>query len=443
MKRDIHEALKAWKIDPKRKPLIIRGARQVGKTWLVENFGRTEFKTFFGINFELQPAFKSCFENLDPDKIITSIELTANISLAGDDTLLFLDEVQECPAAIKALRYFFELKPGLCVIAAGSLLEFVEQSDSISIPVGRVLNYHLTPLSFGEFLTSCREDRLREFLANLSIKDSIPESIDGKGTALLRTYLYTGGMPAAVSDWIERKSLFAIDALHSSLLQNYRQDFGKYGRRMNSDMLEKAYAKIPGLVGAPIAYSLIDRNANSREVKRAIALLEKARIVSLIRATSGAGLPLVTYADDKKIKPLFLDVGLLQNAMGISSETFSATDLLAVYRGAVTEQFIGQQLLSLKKPFEDSDLYYWSRNVTGSEAEVDYLYQSGEKIIPIEVKSGATGSLKSLRMFLKEHNASVGVRFSMHPLSYHDKVLSIPLYAVESLPKLVDEVMGR
>lgn len=136
------------------------------------------------------------------------------------------------------------------------------------MPVGRVLNYHLTPLSFGEFLTSCREDRLREFFANLSIKDSIPESIDVNCTALLRTYLYTGGMPAAVSDWIERKSLIAIDALHRSLLQNYRQDFGKYGRRTNSDMLEKAYAKIPGLAGAPFAYSLIDRNANSREVKR-------------------------------------------------------------------------------------------------------------------------------------------------------------------------------
>jgi hypothetical protein len=439
MKRDLFDALRIWKIDPKRKPLIIRGARQVGKTWLVEHFGKTECKTFFGINFELEPNFKSCFETPDPDEILTRIELTANTTLSGDDTLLFLDEVQECPAAIKALRYFFEMKPGLCVIAAGSLLEFMQQSDTISIPVGRVLNYYLAPLSFGEFLSACREDRLREFIRNLSIGDTVPESIGAKCATLLRTYLYTGGMPAAISDWIDRKAFTATDALHRSLLQNYRQDFGKYGRRTNSEMLEKTFLKIPGLVGSALTYTSIDRYSNTRDVKRAIELLEKARILARIRATSGAGLPMYTYADEKKIKILFLDVGLLQNAMGISSETFLASDLLAVYRGAVTEQFIGQQLLSMRKPFEDPDLFYWSRNAPGSEAEVDYLYQYGEKIIPIEVKSGATGTLRSLRIFLKENNTPFGVRFSMHPLSFHDRVLSIPLFAVEALPRLVSQ----
>jgi uncharacterized protein len=192
-------------------------------------------------------------------------------------------------------------------------------------------------------------------------------------------------------------------------------------------------------VGAPLIYSSIDRNSNTRDVKRAVELLEKARILTRIRATSGAGLPMETYTNEKKIKLLFLDVGLLQNAMGISSETFLAKDLLAVYRGAVTEQFIGQQLISLKKPFEDPDLFYWSRNIPGSEAEIDYLYQYGEKIIPIEVKSGAAGTLKSLRIFLRENNAPLGVRFSMHPLSFHDHVLSIPLFAVEAFPRLVRE----
>lgn len=439
MKRDLLNTLKSWKVDPKRKPLIIRGARQVGKTWLVEHFGRTEFKTFFGINFELQPNFRSCFETLDPHEILTRIELTANTTLSGDNTLLFLDEAQECPAAIKALRYFFEMKPDLCVIAAGSLLEFMKQSDAISIPVGRVMNYHLHPLSFGEFLAACGEDRLREFLGNLSIGDTIAESIETKCATLLRAYLYTGGMPAAVSDWIDRRAFTGIDALHRSLLQNYRQDFGKYGRRTNSEMLEKAFMKIPGLVGAALVYSSIDRHSNARDVKRAIELLEKAGMLVRIRATSGAGLPLVTYADDKKIKPLFLDVGLLQNAMGISNETYLAPDLLAVYRGAVTEQFIGQQLLSARKPFEDPDLFYWARNVLGSEAEVDYLYQYGEKIIPIEVKSGATGKLKSLRIFLQENGAPFGARFSMHPLSFHDRVLSIPMFAVEAMPRLIQQ----
>lgn len=439
MKRDLYDALKAWKIDPKRKPLIIRGARQVGKTWLVEYFGKMEFKTFFVINFELQPNFKTCFETLDPDEILTRIELTANIRLSGEETLLFLDEVQECPAAIKALRYFFEMKPGLCVIAAGSLLEFMQQSDDISVPVGRILNYHLAPLSFGEFLSASGEDRLRDYLRNISIGDTIAESIEVKCMKLLRTYLYTGGMPAAVSDWIDRKSFAVTEVLHRSLLQNYRQDFGKYGRRTNSEILEKTFMKIPGLVGAQITYTAIDRDSNAREVKRAISLLEKARILVRIRATSGVGLPLHTNANGKKVKILFLDVGLLQNAMGLSGETFLAPDLLAVYRGAVMEQFIGQQLLSMRKPFEDPELFYWSRNTYGSEAEVDYLYQHGGQIIPIEVKSGATGTLRSLRLFLKENGASLGVRFSMHSLSFHENVLSIPLFAVEAMPRLVSQ----
>jgi hypothetical protein len=247
-------------------------------------------------------------------------------------------------------------------------------------------------------------------------------------------------MPAAVAEWIERKTLSTIDILHRSLLQTYRQDFGKYGTKTNSDLLEKTFLKMPGLVGSPFTYAAIDKNAQTRGVKRAVEHLEKARIYTKIRATSGAGLPFFTYVNDKKFKILFLDVGLLQNAMGLNSETYLASDLLAVYRGAVTEQFVGQQLLTQKKPFEDPDLFYWSRNVPGSDAEVDYLLQRGEQIIPLEVKSGKTGTLKSLHLFLKENQAPFGVRLSMHPLSFHDNVLSIPLYAIEALAGLVAEV---
>ena len=196
MKRDLLTYLETWKNDPARKPLIIRGARQVGKTWLVESFGRQAFPGYFSINFDLQPHFKSCFVNPDPDEIITKIELTANNSLAGPGAMLFLDEIQECPAALKALRYFYEKKPELPVIAAGSLLEFIEKSEEISIPVGRVTNYYLPPLSFGEFLTALGEDRLRHYLRTLAIGDSIVESVHEKCMGLLRKYLYTGGMPA-------------------------------------------------------------------------------------------------------------------------------------------------------------------------------------------------------------------------------------------------------
>lgn len=440
MKRDLFSYLEEWMNDPKKKPLLIRGARQVGKTWIVDYFGKQSFEHYYTINFELQPHFKSCFENLDPQEIITRIELTANTTLTKNNTLLFLDEIQECPAALKSLRYFYEKMPELGIIAAGSLLEFIDKSENISIPVGRVTNYYLPPLSFGEFLDACGEDRLRHYLSTVSIGDTISQSIDEKCTRLLRIYLYTGGMPAAVADWITKKGFSSTDTLHRSLLQNYRQDFGKYGRKTSSDLLEETFMKIPGFVGSTFTYSSIDNHAQTKDLKRAVELLEKARIHTRVRATSGAGLPFYTYANAKKFKILFLDVGLFQNAMGLSSQTYLAPDLLAVYRGAVAEQFVGQQLLAMKKPFEDPDLFYWQRNVPGSEAEVDYLFQWGEKIIPIEVKSGTSGTMKSMHLFLKENKASFGVRFSMLPLSFHQNILSIPLYAIESLPGLVAQI---
>jgi predicted AAA+ superfamily ATPase len=244
------------------------------------------------------------------------------------------------------------------------------------------------------------------------------------------------------ADWIDRRTFTGTNVLHRSLLQNYRQDFGKYGKKVNGEVLEKTFMKVPGFVGTTFTYSAVDRASNLRDVKRAIDLLEKARIITRIRATSGTGLPFLTYADEKKFKLLFLDVGLLQNAMGISSETYLAENLLAVYRGAITEQLVGQQLLALKKEYEDPDLFYWRRKVPGSDAEVDYLYQHGEKIIPIEVKSGTTGSLKSIRLFMEENRSPLGVRFSMYPLSFHDRILTIPLYAVEAMPGLIAQALA-
>jgi predicted AAA+ superfamily ATPase len=178
-------------------------------------------------------------------------------------------------------------------------------------------------------------------------------------------------------------------------------------------------------------------------VRRALELLEKARLIVRIRPVSGTGLPLAAHAGETKSKLLFLDAGLMQNAMGISEETYLAQDLLGVYRGAVTEQFVGQQLCALKKPFEDPELFYWKRKAPGSDAEVDYLYQHGETIIPVEVKSGTTGSLKSLRMFMAENHSPIGVRFSMYPLSFHDGILSIPLYAVEAMHGLIDHALSE
>jgi predicted AAA+ superfamily ATPase len=443
MIRDFLQELINWKAQTNRKPILLRGARQVGKTWLIEHFGKTSFSKTLTINFELQPQFKSCFDIPHPDEIIRQIELTANINLTNPDILLFFDEVQQCPKALVSLRYFYEIKPQMAIIAAGSLLEFIKESDNLSIPVGRILTYYLGPLSFGEFLSACGEFKLREYLKNLSIIDSVPESIHGKAISLLRSYLYTGGMPAAIKDWIESNTFNSTDLLHRSLLQTYRQDFGKYGRRVNTDLLETLFMKIPGTVGSRFKYSSIQKDIHSREIKKGLLLLIKARIVTKIESTSAKALPLNAHTDESKFKVLFLDVGLFQNSMGISSQTYLAPDLLAVYRGAVTEQYAGQQLLSLLKFYEDPQLFFWRRDVPGSEAEVDYIYQHGEIIFPVEVKSGTTGSLKSLNVFLSENAAPFGIRLSMQNISFYNKVLSIPLYAIESLPSLVTQALAK
>ncbi len=439
MKRKLYTSLVRWKDDPGRKPLIIRGARQVGKTWLVREFGEHNFESFFEINFELNPHFKSCFNDIDPDAIIQKIELTANVTLTPGKTLLFLDEIQECPAAIKSLRYFFENYPTLHVIAAGSLLEFLSESDTISIPVGRVQNFYLFPLSFPEFLYACNEIKLHDFLLNVSVNETIPEPVHLKCINLLKLYLYTGGMPEAVSSWLQTNKLQKIDEIYQALIQNYRQDFGKYGKKISPEILETVFNKAPGVIGTKLKYTNISRNFQSREIKKALFLLFKANILYKINATSGSGLPMLAHTSENKFKLLMLDVGLLQNLMGISKETYLSDNILAVYRGMIAEQFAGQQLLSLQKSFHEPSLFYWQREAKGSEAEVDYLYQCGEKILPLEVKAGSTGSLKSLRIFLDDKKAPFGIRLSLNPLSFTDSVLSVPLYAVDSLPGLVEK----
>ncbi|MDL1985435.1 MAG: ATP-binding protein [Deltaproteobacteria bacterium] len=442
MERDIYSWLKNWKNEKRRKPLIIRGARQVGKTWLVEYFGKKNFKQFIEINFEFQPHFKTCFSTLNPFEIVEKIELTSNVDINQGITLLFLDEIQECPQALKALRYFYEKMPELHVIAAGSLLEFVMDAEQISIPVGRIQNIYLPPLSFGEFLTACGEQKIRTYLKNITISKQVPESVHIKCISLLRNYLYLGGMPESIALWLELKKFSKTDEMQQNLLQNYRHDFGKYGRRVNFFLIEKIFNHAPGMVGSKFKYSHIDKQTNSRDIKKSLELLIKAHIIHRITATSGSGLPLHAHCNEKVFKILFLDVGLLQNSMGINKETYMSDNLLAVYKGSVAEQYVGQQLLALKKPFEEPSLFYWQRETRGSAAEVDYLWQKGEQILPVEVKSGKTGTLKSLRLFLSEKKVSFGIRFSLHPLSYTDSILSIPLYAIEAMPGLIDQVIS-
>ncbi|MBN1672310.1 MAG: ATP-binding protein [Kiritimatiellae bacterium] len=437
MKRDLMQNLCVWKDDADRKPLILRGARQVGKTWLVETFAQQRFENSFTINFELEPAYKSCFSDLNPERIIKTIELSGDVEITPGKTLLFLDEIQQCPEALKALRYFHEKKPELHVIGAGSLLEFALGDENLSMPVGRVQNFYLKPLSFGEYLTAVGEDRLRDFLRGINPREQVAESIVRKSVALIQDYFFIGGMPEAVEHWIRCRKIVKIQEIHQGILQNYRHDFMKYGKRVNIENLEKVFSKAPGLIGQKFKYSAIDRSLNSRDVKRALSLLCKAQVMARIHATAGSGLPLKTHANDALFKVLFLDLGLMQTDMGLSKEVYRSDNVLAVYAGGIAEQFVGQQLLCLQPHFEEPSLFYWCRDAKGSEAEVDYLWQAGPMIFPLEVKHGKRGTLKSLKLFLAENEAPFGVRISMHPPSFMENILSVPLYCIEALPRLL------
>lgn len=441
--RDIENALREWKTNPDRRPILLRGARQVGKSFVAQQFGRTHFSNLAEANFEFQPELKDAFNSLVPEQIIRSLSLLLNERIVPGETLLFLDEIQLCPQAITALRYFFEKMPALHVIAAGSLLEFVINSEDFNMPVGRIQYLFLGPLSFNEFLDAINESQSREFIEALHLDSTISNAVHEKLLRLLRQYLITGGMPAVVTEYLKGAGTTDYQRMQSTLLQTYRDDFGKYSNVVKHRYLQKVYETAPGMVGKRYKYVEIDREMSSRELKEALLLLSQAGVISKVTATSGKGLPLSLYADDHRFKIIFLDCGLTQRALGMNAKTFLSDDFISLNAGSIAEQFVGQELLVRGAPYLRENLHFWNREKRGSSAEIDFLVAVDSEIVGIEVKSGTTGRLKSLQSFMRENSSSVGVRFSQLPLSLYDKVLSIPLYAVSAMDRLVKEAWGK
>lgn len=441
MKRCIQNELLSWKDSKTRKPLILRGARQVGKTHAVREFAKAHFKQFIEINFELQPQFKALFTTLDAVEIVRNLSLNLGVTFTPGTTLLFLDEIQECPQAISALRYFYEKMPGLHVIGAGSLLEFVLAAADFKMPVGRVEYLYMQPLSFGEFLIAAGQQQLKDHLDTLTHKTSINATIHDKLLSLFKNYLLIGGMPESVAVHLGDPAGTEFQNTQLALLQTYRDDFGKYASRAKQPHLQKIFNTAPGKVGQPYKYSQIDRETPSRELKQALELITQAGVITKVMATSGHGLPFLKDANERKFKIIFLDVGLMQRACGLSGEIALAKDFLVINSGAVAEQFVGQELISCRNPRETPELFFWCREKKGGQAEVDYLAVLNTKVIPVEVKSGKAGTLKSLNVFIDEHKSPFGIRFSQLPLSFYDRVLSIPIYAVAQMQRIAQELL--
>lgn len=436
MEREIEQQLREWKSQEGRKPLLVRGARQVGKTYVIETFGREAFDEVITINFERQPELKQVFNSLDPLKVIGKLELASGKRMVAGKTLLFFDEIQACPKAITALRYFKEEMPELHVIGAGSLLEFAIEAGGFSFPVGRVQYLYMHPLSFREFLGAVGEHRLLQALADVTLDDPPDSFIHDRALKLVRQYLLLGGMPAVVAAYSKRQSFEEARLIQQGLIQTYQDDFGKYARRSQYDLLYLLFERAPALVGQHFKYVKIDPERRSREVKAALDLMCQAGITTRVYATAANGIPLRAEVNQRKFKLIFLDIGLLQRVFHIDPRILWEEELLQVNNGQIAEQFVGQEILATNSPYEERHLHFWAREGHGA-AEVDYVVRIGSQIVPIEVKAGATGRLRSLQRFLEEKRCPLGVRISQHPLACHGKILSIPLYLVSELPRLL------
>jgi predicted AAA+ superfamily ATPase len=369
------------------------------------------------------------------------LQILLGVNIREDDTLLFLDEIQECPQAISALRYFKEKKPRQAVIGAGSLLDFALQSENFKMPVGRIEFLYLTPLSFAEYLENTENRPLKQALEKVELSKPIDEIVHSKAIALLKNYLFLGGMPAIIKDYIANQNFMNCQKLQTALVQTYRSDFGKYAKRSQYRYLQKVFDNVPRLIGQRIKYSLIDPEIKSRDLKNAINLLALAGVISPVYMTRASGIPLGAQINEQKIKINYLDVGLMQNACGLPALLVTEEDIAQINKGGIAEQFVGQELLAYSDRTRSGELYFWVRDKKGSMAEVDYVINIGKEILPIEVKSGSGGKLKSLRLFMKEKNAKLGIKISGEKMSYIDGILSLPFYLIEQLPRLVQSIL--
>jgi len=437
MKRDILRDLIKWKDRAERMPLLLRGARQVGKTYLIEYFGKTYFDNIVTINLELQPRLKSCFNNLQPASIIQAIEIETQQSIAAGKTLLFIDEIQECPAAIEALRYFKEKHPELHVIAAGSLLEFVLNNADFSLPVGRIEFLFLYPLNFLEFLVALGDEQLCKYFTRVQLTEKIPESIHFKALERLKLYFLLGGMPAVVQSYIDNADLLRCQQLQAFILNTYRGDFGKYAKLVNPQYCQRVFEKAPSLVAKKFKYVDVDPTVQSRELKKAVTALRFAGVITPVYLSKATGLPLNASINEKDFKLLFLDLGLMKYASHIDASTLLREDLLLVNNGAIAEQFVGQELIAHQPSFDHAALFYWHKEQNKGSAEVDYLIQHAQYIIPLEVKAGKSGRLKSLQIFMQEKNSPIGIKTSQDIFEYHNKILSLPLYMLAEMSRLL------
>lgn len=450
IERNIDRQLEEWKNDPMRKPLLLRGARQVGKSSAVKNFGK-KFKYFAEVNFERQKSIKSFFEgDIDVRLIAKKIAGFINVPIEEGNTLLFLDEIQECPEAIMALRFFKEDYPELHVVAAGSLLEFTLQ-ELPTFGVGRIHSLFMYPMTFDEFLRANKEFGLIEMRDEADSHHPLDAAFHEKLVEYFRIYLLVGGMPEAVLAWIKTHDFNQCRSVLEDIVLTYEDDFSKYKKRVNPDLLRITMRGVCHQVGEKLTFRQVSADHQSSQIREALRLLALAGIITPVVATSGNGIPLDAEADEKNMKILFLDPGLLLAVLqlegGLSQQLvqliMAGSPQELVNKGGLTEMVAGLEIARNKPSVQRQKMFYWEKK-GNSVAEIDYLEIVNLKPTPIEVKSGTQGGMKSLWMFMREKHLTDAIRCSLEnfgEFEYIDNqdndavrhVRILPLYAISQL----------
>lgn len=423
------EKLYKWKNSKRRKPLIIEGARQVGKTWLMKEFGKQAYADTVYINFDSNSRMADLFSaDLDTDRLIMGLELYAGRKINPENTLLIFDEVQEVPRALASLKYFYENAPQYHIVCAGSLLG-IALHQGTSFPVGKVDFLKLYPLSFSEFLMATGNERFAELLKNQDYE--MITSFKQTYIDALKHYYFVGGMPEAVQSFAESKDFNEVRAIQKRILAAYEQDFSKHAPNEIVPKIRMLWNSIPSQLAREnkkFIYGLVREGGRAREYETAIMWLSDCGLVHKVSRVNAAGIPLKAYEDLKAFKLFIVDVGLLGCMTGLRQRTLlDGDDLFVEFKGALTEQYVCQQL----KTIEDLGIYYYT-NDRGS-CEIDFVVDTGEQIVPIEVKAETNLRAKSLKTYRERFEPELSVRTSMADYKKEDWLLNLPLYAIENI----------
>lgn len=444
MKRMAESFLMAWYARKSRQPLIIRGARQVGKSTLVQLFCESQKIKLLEINLEKIKLVSLETSHFKIQELLDEVQLKSEI-IIDENTLIFFDEIQESPKLIKALRYFYEERPELAVISAGSLLEITLNQQEFSFPVGRVEFYHLGPMSFMEFLWATGN----QFLAQKIQALDFSEAVVIKAKELLQKYYYVGGMPRAVKHFVDEKSLATVRDIQHQIIQTYLADFPKYNSRINTQRVERVFYACAAFLGKKVIWQKIDPESKARETRRIVELLINARVLLSCAHANSNSIPLKGEEDNTIFKLYFLDVGLLNAILNLSLDVID-TEMKNNFnnKGLMAEQFVAQHLV-LRRPTNSPDLHYWLRDKGGQKGEIDFVLESGAEIVPIEVKAASAGQLKSLFYFCKEKNKKIAIKLSLDPFDVKKsrhiinneqveiELIHLPQYAVEQLDSII------